>query len=123
MFDDPDQSPLETYESTIRSIPSSFDERWFSEQLAAWRAGDETAFRRISERHLVAVFEIAKQICSSLGADDKLLDAIQAGNAALVDVFAEFRDGTAEQFSQCVDTAARIRIRRYIIAEVLGFRE
>ncbi|MGH7136538.1 MAG: hypothetical protein ACREHD_12415 [Pirellulales bacterium] len=123
MLDVPDRSPLETYESTIRSIPSSFDEPWFREQLAAWRAGDAAAFRRISERHLGAVFELATQICSSLGADDKLLDAIQAGNAALVDVLSEFRDGTAEEFSQCVDTAARIRIRRYIIAAVLDFRE
>src|SRR5437867_3584206 len=89
--------PIELYESFIGQINAEMPDAWFAEQLAQYRAGDEAALRRISERCLGRVLTLAKKHWRS----DSLiswLDTVQEGNAALVRAIRQSSAKTAEEF-------------------------
>jgi DNA-directed RNA polymerase sigma subunit (sigma70/sigma32) len=90
-------SPVELYESHFRTITDVCADPWFAEQFAAFRGGDEMAWRRISGSCLDRVLEIAKgkwQPGSALG----LLDLVQEGNVVLVRTIKRFKGSTAAEF-------------------------
>jgi len=107
-----EQSLKQMYEAAIRSVPNGYDEAWLGAQLARRRVGDETASRAISERCLRTVFEIAVEECRLLHADDKLLDAVQEGNAALVDAISGFAGASAAEFAAHLRSAVIDRVKR-----------
>jgi DNA-directed RNA polymerase specialized sigma subunit len=108
------------YECEIRSIPSDLDERWFAEQIAECQAGDETALRRLWERYLATVHDLAKEICGRWNADDILLDAVQEGNAVLIEALVQFHGDSSEGFSRTLSAAAQRRIYQYLTGAMLG---
>ena len=107
-------SPMEMYERAVGSMPSVSDEYWLAEQLAKCRAGDETALRQISERCLAMVLEIAKNAGGGTLADDQLLDAVQEGNAALINAIGEFRGSTTVEFVSQIANVVQARVASFI---------
>ena len=90
-------SPVALYESQLQSITDVCADPWFAEQLAAFRAGDEIAWRRICGSCLGRVLEIAKRKWHP-GCPVGLLDLVQEGNVVLVRTIKRFQDGTATEF-------------------------
>lgn len=116
-----DQSLADIYELAIQPRVGAVDEVWFAEQFRRCRAGDHTAVRRISERCLAKVLEIAKSECGRLNAGEHLLDALQVGNAALVDAITQCHGGEFNEFSRHMATTVRNQICGYLTAQLLGF--
>jgi DNA-directed RNA polymerase sigma subunit (sigma70/sigma32) len=103
------ESALETYESRLRDVNFVCADPWFSEQLAACRAGDESAWRRISESCLGLVLDIAKRTWQVNCALD-LLDLTQEGNAVLAQTIRRFTGHTASEFVGELTQRARQRL-------------
>lgn len=87
---------LAIYETKIYAI-SDVCAPWFGEQLAAFRAGEELALRRISGSALSFVLDVAKRMWRS-DCPAELLDLVQEGSALLGDVIGGFRGKTTEEF-------------------------
>jgi len=102
------QTPLETYESQIRSIHLACEDPWFSQRLAESRAGDDLARRDICASCLNLVLDLAK-LGWRPGSSVCLLDLIQDGNAALVETLANFTGDTAAEFKRVVVRDVRAR--------------
>ena len=79
--------------------PNPFEQMFthFAEQLAAFRAGDEMAWRRISVSCLGRVLEIAKRTWQP-GCPVEVLDLIREGNVVLVRTIEGFDGSTADEF-------------------------
>jgi DNA-directed RNA polymerase sigma subunit (sigma70/sigma32) len=90
-------SPIELYESPLRTITDVCADPWFAEQLALSRAGDEAAWRRISGSCLGRVLEIAKRKWRP-GCPLGLLDLVQEGNKVLARTIKRFQGSTAAEF-------------------------
>ena len=91
------ETPLVLYEKGLESVTDVCADPWFSEQLAAFRAGDEKAWRRISGSCLRLVLDIAKRKWQP-GGPLSVLDLTQEGNVVLVKTIKRFSGGTAEEF-------------------------
>jgi hypothetical protein len=90
-------SPSALYESQLRRITDVCTDPWFAEQLAAFRAGDELAWRRISGSCLFRVLDIAKRKWQPRG-PLALFDLVQEGNNLLVSTIKGFEGTTANEF-------------------------
>jgi hypothetical protein len=106
-------SPLEVYENALAGITEVCSDPWFAEQLAQYRAGDEAAWRRISGSCLGRVLVIAKK-CWQPDSPVTLLEAVQEGNAALVETIQRFSGATADAFLEDVTSAVERRIRLFL---------
>jgi hypothetical protein len=91
------QTALELYESGLEPITDVCADPWFGAQLALSRAGDETAWRRISGSCLRLVLDTARARWSP-GSSLDLLEVIQDGNRVLVRTLKRFRGSTAAEF-------------------------
>jgi DNA-directed RNA polymerase sigma subunit (sigma70/sigma32) len=91
------KDPVALYESSLQSITDVCAAPWFSEQLAAARAGDELAWRHISGSCLPRVLDIARQKWQP-GCSFGLLDLVREGNTVLARAIEEFDGDTADEF-------------------------
>jgi hypothetical protein len=89
--------PLALYEKQLRTIKEVCADPWFAEQLAASRAGDKMAWRRISGSCLGRALKIAKRVWHP-GSPVELLDLVQEGNRVLVRTIKKFAGSTADEF-------------------------
>lgn len=92
-------SALQTYETVLAGVTDVCADPWFAARLAEHRAGDDAAWRRISESCLGRVFAIAKKHWRS-DSPVTLLDAVQEGNAALADSISRYAGDSADDFLQ-----------------------
>ena len=96
------KDPLTFYEEGLREITDVCVDPWFQEQLAASRAGDSLAWRRISGSCLRRVLDFAKRKWSP-GCVLSVLDLAQEGNVILVQTIERFRGTTAPEFLRELD--------------------
>jgi hypothetical protein len=104
---------LAQYEEQLQAITEVCADPWFAQQLAASRAGDEAAWRRISGSCLGRVLEIAKQLWHP-GSPLDVLDLAQEGNRVLVRTIKQFRGSTAEEFLR--ELSAQVERRLALLA-------
>jgi DNA-directed RNA polymerase sigma subunit (sigma70/sigma32) len=108
-----EESPLRAYEILVGKVADDLADPWFGEQLARYRAGDKAAMRLISERCLRRVLEIAKKHWRP-SHQMSVLDVVQEGNAALVQVIKEYRGTTADDFLRDMSSAVENHIQRLL---------
>ena len=100
--------PFTMYQEQVETITEECTDPWFRKQLAACRAGDEAAYRRISERCLRLVLQITKRRWKP-GTRWALLDLVQEANAEMVQTIGQFSGETAEEF--LAEVAGRVEQR------------
>jgi hypothetical protein len=103
-------SPVAIYESHLGTITDVCVDPWFAEQLAAFRGGDEQAWRRISGSCLGRVLEMAKRMWQPEGPLG-LLDLVQEGNRVLVSTIKRFQGRTAPEFLDELTKLVEARLR------------
>lgn len=101
--------PFAIYEEQVEAITEACVDPWFGAQFAAYRAGDETAWRAISGRCLRLVLRIAKRTWKP-GTRLSALDLVQEGNWELVRTIRGFPGGTAEKFLREVNERVAQRL-------------
>ena len=74
----------------------------------------ESALRAISEHYLAMVLDIAKNAGGGMLSDGQLLDAVQEGNATLINAIGEFRGGMAADLASQIAAAVQSRIASFI---------
>ena len=105
------QTPLEMYESQIRSIDLACEDPWFTQRLADCRSGDDLARTEICSSCLNLVLDLAKRRWQT-GSSVDLVDLIQQGNTALVEALAGFAGSSAQEFKQHVEREVEARFDR-----------
>lgn len=111
-----EQSLIEMYAAAIGRIDADYDDDWFVDRLARCRAGDETGEREICERHLGIVLEIAQEECNRRHAEERLFDAVQEGNAALIETIRVFRGNMSTEFVAAIRAAVTAVVMQYLDA-------
>ena len=91
------ENPIAVYESSLHTITDVCADPWFAVQLALFRAGDETAWRRISGSCLGRVLESAK-VKWRPGCPVGLLDLVNEANKVLALTIKRFQGSTAAEF-------------------------
>ncbi|MGH7140121.1 MAG: hypothetical protein ACREHD_30650, partial [Pirellulales bacterium] len=111
-----EQPLIEMYAAAIGRVDADYDDDWFVERLARCRAGDEMGEREISERHLRIVLEIAREECNRRHAEGRLLDAVQEGNAALIETIRVFRGNSGAEFVAAIRAVVTADVMQYLDA-------
>src|SRR5262245_12861274 len=106
--------PVALYEAHLRTITDVCADPWFAGQLAAFRSGDEMAWRRISGSCLGRVLEIARRRWHP-GCPIGLLDLVQEGNVVLERTIKRFEGSTAAEFLRELTKQVEGRLR--VLAE------